>query len=541
MVLDIIRDAPAGQILRSLILKGRLLYHDETDSGQNAALEKEDDGTIVVNWYPDHDDDNPQNWSQTKKAMVALQINVYSFAVYCGSAIYVPGEAEIMHQFGLSYDVVELGLALYVLGYGIGPLLWSPMSEIPRFGRNIPYVWTFAVFWLLVLAAALVNNVPGLLILRFLQGFFGSPCLATAGASMADLYSELYLPYPVGVWVTFAFIAPAFGPILAGFSVVKEGWHWSMWELLWMSTPIFVVWFFFLPETSADAILLRRAARLRLKTGNSKIRTRAEIKRKNLTPGAIFVDAVIKPVEIMFKDPAILFANVYTGLLYGIYYSFFEVFPLIYVPIYDFNLGETGLIFLTIVVGAGIAMMLYFAYIHFRLIPATRKHGELVQEWRLRPALPFTLVFTMSLIGFGQSPESLRGPPLTSLGWTSARPEVHWIVGAIFLTFYCIAVYFILQCILVYIPFSYPDYAASLFASNDLCRSVFAFAAILYGRPMYMKLGIGQGTSLLGGLSAMGIVIEKGFDVQTKLTTLRSGCGYCMCSGPDCAPGRRSQ
>ena len=53
---------------------------------------------------------------------------------------------------------------------------------------------------------------------------------------------------------------------------------------------------------------------------------------------------------------------------------------------------------------------------------------------------------------------------------------------------------------------SYPQYAASLFAGNDLCRSAFAFAAILFARPMFLNLGIGKGVSLLGGLSVLGVV-----------------------------------
>jgi DHA1 family multidrug resistance protein-like MFS transporter len=53
---------------------------------------------------------------------------------------------------------------------------------------------------------------------------------------------------------------------------------------------------------------------------------------------------------------------------------------------------------------------------------------------------------------------------------------------------------------------SYPQYAASLFAGNDFCRSLFAFGTILFSRPMYLNLGIGRGVSLLGGLSVMGIV-----------------------------------
>jgi DHA1 family multidrug resistance protein-like MFS transporter len=47
-----------------------------------------------------------------------------------------------MRTFGVGDFKAALGLALYVLGYGIGPLIWSPMSEIPVFGRNVPYILT---------------------------------------------------------------------------------------------------------------------------------------------------------------------------------------------------------------------------------------------------------------------------------------------------------------------------------------------------------------------------------------------------------------
>jgi DHA1 family multidrug resistance protein-like MFS transporter len=53
---------------------------------------------------------------------------------------------------------------------------------------------------------------------------------------------------------------------------------------------------------------------------------------------------------------------------------------------------------------------------------------------------------------------------------------------------------------------SYPQYAASLFAGNDFCRSLFAFGAVLFSRPMYIDMGIGKGISILGGLSIIGIV-----------------------------------
>ncbi|MCJ1393951.1 hypothetical protein MMC18_006828 [Xylographa bjoerkii] len=451
---------------------------------------KTSDGVTLVDWYNTNDPANPQNWSQKKKAFVALQIDLYTFVVYCGSSIYVASELGVIAEFGIEGTEASLGLALYVLGYGLGPLLWAPMSEIPTFGRNIPYITSFAIYLILIIPTALVHNYGGLMVLRFLAGFFGSPCLANGGASMQDMYSLLYLPYAVSLWVSFAFAAPALGPTISSFAVVVEGWRWSFWEILLMSGPIFILWAFCLPETSASTILLHRAARLRQKSGNEKIRSQTEMDRQGLSARTIAVDAVVKPFEIMFKDPAVMFTNVYTALTYGIYYSFFEVFPLVYGPLYGFNLGETGLVFISIVIGCVLGMIIYLSYLHFYLIPDIKKNGFRVQEWRLRPALPAVFVFTLSLFAFG---------------WT-ANANVHWAAGVIFLIIYAASIYIILQCIFVYIPMSYPQYAASLFASNDFCRSLFAFAAVLFAGPMYSNVGIGQGVSIVGGLSVLGIV-----------------------------------
>lgn len=77
---------------------------------------------------------------------------------------------------------------------------------------------------------------------------------------------------------------------------------------------------------------------------------------------------------------------------------------------------------------------------------------------------------------------------------------------------------------------SYPPYTASLFASNDFCRSAMAFGAILFSRPMYINLGIGQGSSLLAGLSVLGIVsagIGLTVDTESLLMCHRLVCGSC--------------
>lgn len=61
--------------------------------------------------------------------------------------------------------------------------------------------------------------------------------------------------------------------------------------------------------------------------------------------------------------------------------------------------------------------------------------------------------------------------------------------------------FLIIQSIFLYLPFTYPKYAASLFAANDLARSTMAAGAILFSRPLFLNLGVAAGVSLLGGLT----------------------------------------
>jgi DHA1 family multidrug resistance protein-like MFS transporter len=447
--------------------------------------EKLDDGTVLVDWYNTDDEGNPQNFSFWKKVAVLAQILLYTMGVYMGSAIYSPSIPGVMERFGVEIGAASLGLSMYVLAYGIGPLLFSPLSEIPIIGRNPPYIISYAIFVILLIPTALVDNFAGLIVLRFLQGFFGSPCLATGGATLQDVYSLIKLPYVLSLWAFAATCGPALGPIISGFSVAAKNWRWSLWEMLWLNGPIFLVLFFFLPETSSANILLRRAQRLRKITGNINLKSQSEIDQATLTPRAIAVEALWRPFQLMLLDPSIAFTAVYTAIIYGIFYSFFEAFPLVYNEMYGFNLGELGLTFLSVTVGVVIATTWYWWYIYTIVEPEIRLNGLGKPEQRLRPALFVTFLVPIGLFIFG---------------WTS-RPDIHWIVSCIGIVITTIGIFLIIQCIFLYLPLVYPQYAASLFAGNDFARSALAAGAIHFSYPLFHNLGVDRGVSLLGGLT----------------------------------------
>ncbi|KAH0841034.1 hypothetical protein AYO21_11116 [Fonsecaea monophora] len=444
---------------------------------------------IVVS-FADDDTDNPRNWSAAKKTWTVTLINVYTFVVYCTASIITPTAGYIVERYNVSVVVASLGLSMYVVGYGTGPMFFSPLSEVASIGRNPPYLYSFIAFFLVSIGLAFVDNFPGLIILRFLQGWFGSPCLASGAASIDDVYDMYSAPYGYIWWVASMYCGPAFGPLLAGYAVT-ENWRWPLYEVVIMGGVV-LVFLPFLPETSPQTILLRRAQRLRKATGNNSYKAPCE-----LTPlafGKMLHEALNKPLEITAKDPAILYACVYGSIVYATYYSFFEAFPLVYLGTYGMSLGGMGLVFTSLTVGCICGLALYYVYITYHFIPRARIHhrekgAPVAQEQWLLPGL------------FG-----VWGPPIGLLlfAWT-ARASVHWIVPTLGIAIFAFSTFFIFQALICYVPLSYPRHVASLFAANDCARSLLAAAFVQFSRQMYSRLGIDRGVSLVAGLSVVGI------------------------------------
>ncbi|KAE8152876.1 MFS general substrate transporter [Aspergillus avenaceus] len=486
-----IRDSFLGQTLRLVYRPSWLAYAEEqadwADNVDSKALPLHSESSVRVEWYSADDEENPHNWSQKKKAFVLGVIGAYSFVVYMAAPIYTPSEDAFIEEFQVNKAESSLGLALYVLGYGAGPMFFSPLSEIPRIGRSLPYVLSFIGYCILSIPTALSPSAIGFYILRFLQGFFGSPCLATGGASIADIYSPDVLPHAMTTWVVSVFCAPAIGVLVSGFAIPVMGWRFSMWEILIASSPILIL-LLLLPETSAPTILHRRARRLQQadKSSTRRYQTASDIlEGENTSFYTILRESLLIPSKITLLDPAILFLNCYTSLTYGIYYSFFEAFPIVYQGIYGFNLGEMGAAFLAIVVGSILSFAVYNLYIHRVYTPKARSDAPSKPEDVLVPAL---------FACFGPS------IGLFLFGW-AARPEVHWIVPTIGIVIYPACVFILMQCVFLYVPACYPHYAASVFAATDFTRSAFACGAVMFSRPLYVNLGLGPGCSLLAGLT----------------------------------------
>lgn len=148
------------------------------------------------------------------------------------------------------------------------------------------------------------------------------------------------------------------------------------------------------------------------------------------------------------------------------------------------SLGQVGIVFLCILVACILGVLGYVTCLYYM-----NRRGITTQEQRLLPALPASFGPTIGLFLFA---------------WT-ARASIHWIVPTIGITIYGANVFIVFQCLFIYIPLSYPKYAASLFAANDFFRSALACGSVLFAQPLFANLGVARGVSVLGGLSFIGI------------------------------------
>lgn len=178
------------------------------------------------------------------------------------------------------------------------------------------------------------------------------------------------------------------------------------------------------------------------------------------------------------------------SLVYGIYYSFFTAFSLVYPKSYHMSPGLTSAVFICVPVSCIVGTIWYCSWYHLTTEARVRKLGTFdTQETSLRLGLLGVLGVPVGMLLFG---------------WTS-RESVPWEVPALGIIIYCGCSFVVGLGIFIHFPTSYPQYAASLFAADDALRSACASGAILYGRPLYVSMGVAKGCSLKGGLSVLGV------------------------------------
>ncbi len=248
-------------------------------------------------------------------------------------------------------------------------MLFSPMSEMPAVGRSRIYFWTLLGFVALQLPTGFALNMPMLLIFRFLTGFLSGPVLATGGATISDMYTPEKVTYGICIWGAFGIL----GPVLEaarrwlrgageGVALGHLGAHVAVCDRCCCSSSSSC------RRRTQKHILYRRAQRLRKQTGETRLKCQSEVDTAE-SKARDHLAVLARAFTLIFSEPIILVIDLYTALLYGVLYVWFESFPLVFGGIYQFSIGQQGLVFLSIFVGALVTVPCYMLWLRWYLVP----------------------------------------------------------------------------------------------------------------------------------------------------------------------------
>ncbi|KAI9451097.1 MFS general substrate transporter [Russula earlei] len=390
-------------------------------------------------------------------------------------------EMPVARQFHVSKEVAILGVSLFVLGLGLGPLVAGPMSE--TYGRNAVYRLSFSLFFACMFPVAFAPNISVYLIFRFISGYCGAAFLSVAGGSVSDMFSNAQVATPMAVYTICPFLGPELGPILSGFINQHLRWRWTFYILIIWSFVQAVALIIVVPETYIPVILKMKAKRLRETTGDPN--WYASMEKEHASLMRTLLANCYKPFYFLLSDHMALLLNLWDSLILGILYLTFQAFPIVFEEKHGFNLQSTGLTFLGIATGmlVGLCTMPYW----------NRKYRRYQETHGRDPGAEFRLL--MGQVGGVLVPLALLWFALSTFR------SVHWIVPVLASVPFGTGTYFIFTSSFTYIVVAYRPIAASALASNTTMRTSFAAAFPLFAGQMCRALGTVGAMLLLAGLT----------------------------------------
>ncbi|PHH82953.1 hypothetical protein CDD82_4171 [Ophiocordyceps australis] len=439
-----------------------------------------DQEEYVVEFDGPDDPLHSQNWPLRKKLATAAMLGYTTMTSAFTSSIFSSATGAVARQYHVGSEVGLLGTTFYVLGFAFGPTVWAPFSELS--GRRLPIVISMFGFSVFTIACATAKDIQTILLCRLFSGFFGACPLAVVAAVFSDMFDNRTRGIAVTVFSMAAFTGPLLAPFIGGFIVQSSlGWRWTEYITAFMGFLAFGLDLLFLEETYPPVILISKAAELRRRTKNWGIHAKQEeievdfreLMTKNLS----------RPMRLLFTEPIVLSLSVYTSFIYGLLYLFLTAYPIVFVGVHGFNLGQSGLCFFGMIAGqllAGVVVLVQQPWYNRKL---NANNGIPVPEWRLPSVMAGGISFTAGIFWFG---------------WTGYKENIPWIVPALSGIFTGFGLMSIFLQVMNYLVDAYLMFAASAIAGNTFMRSLCGATFPLFARQMFQGMGIQWASTLLG-------------------------------------------
>ncbi|GKT62995.1 major facilitator superfamily transporter [Colletotrichum tofieldiae] len=459
----------------------------------------------LVTFVP-NDPENPKNWSKAYKWYCTMVVAMTCFVVAFCSSVITADIAGVAEEFNVSEEAALVSISVFVIGFGVGPMAFAPLSEI--YGRQVIYASTLLLAVVFIIPCAVANNFATLIVCRTIDGIAFSAPMTLVGGTLADLWRNEERGVPMAAFSAAPFIGPAIGPLVGGFLSDAAGWRWLYWIQLILAFVVWVLISFTVPETYAPTILARRARKMRKDTGDASHVTEQDIDMRPLSERlGIFL---IRPFQLLFRELIVFLISIYMSVLYGLLYMFFVAFPIIYQKRKGYSASSTGLMFIPLAVGV-LCSAACSPWVNKHYLKLVAKHnGHPPAESRLIPMMLSCWFIPIGLFIFA---------------WTS-YPRLHWAGPALGGFPVGFGFIFLYNSANNYLVDSYQHQAASALAAKTCIRSFWGAGVVLFTEQMYDRLGDQWASSLLGFLGLACCAIPFLFWVYGARIRARSKYAY---------------
>jgi multidrug resistance protein len=393
-----------------------------------------------------------------------------------------PAIDQVMDDFGLSSPVLSsLVVSIYVLGWGVGPLVLGPLSEV--YGRLPVYTCSNVVYVVATAGCALSPGIGPFLALRLLAGTVGSTPLTIGGGTISDIVPVSRRGLALSLYMFGPVLGPCVGPLIGGFLTDLLGWRSVLWVLCGsvrsqVSSPFFptllliipthqyacmtIVQVLFMRETYPAAILSRKR---KLHYGNLGLQPKLD--KNSLSAARVLMAAVVRPAKITVQSPVSWIISLISAYVNGIVFLILTTAPLVFQTEYGFTPHDVGIAFFGYGLG-NVAGLIGFTLTSDRMTAS--RAGK--PERRLAPAVVAAPLMALGLVCFG---------------W-GAEAHAHWAVPVAGSALVGAGTVLFFSACMGYLIDAFTAHAASAIAANMVVRSVGGALLPLAGRSLYASL-----------------------------------------------------
>ncbi|CAG8214917.1 unnamed protein product [Penicillium olsonii] len=320
--------------------------------------------------------------------MVSLGAIACFLVVTLATSIYIASIPGIMAEFSVGRTLAILPVTLYALGFAVGPMCTSALSE--EFGRQYVYKVSLLLHFAFTLGGGFAQNYQTVAVCRALSGVAGSPSVSVFAGVLNDLWAmpgdrlgvPLFVLYGLG-----GAAAPEIGPVIGEAVVAVHGWRSSFW-LTAILVGMCFLGMVFVPETYEPEIL------------------RKQLQSHRRNPRQALGEAFWRPIQLIRSEPIVLPTAMIVTMSQIVIFILYAGFPVVLGRTYRFSPYQVGLAFLPFLIGTMLA-----APVLIMVDKRKRRLDRPVPEDNLPGAMLAAILLPISLLW---------------LGWTT-HSSIHWV------------------------------------------------------------------------------------------------------------------